>query len=130
MYATGEVHFSPGLLVRAVMENCAHALWVLGDAGDEPEERLARAYLEELNSAKEAQGTAKLMGGSTSGQYHDARAQHRLLRRQVQSRSAVSADELGTGQLRGQSLPGLTDSVLWMYDLTAAANARLTLEAP
>lgn len=125
MYATGEVHFSPGLLVRAVMENCAHALWVLGQAGDDPEERLARAYLEELKSAEEAQGTAKLIGGSTSSQYQKARAWHRLLRRQVQTRFAVSAEDLGTGQLRGQTLPGLTDSVLWMYDLAAAAGGRI-----
>ena len=125
MYPTGEVHFSPGLLVRAVMENCAHALWVLGEAGDVPEDRLGRAYLEELKSAEEAQGTAKLMGGLTSSRYQKARAWHRLLRRQIQSRFAISADELGTGQLRGQSLPGLTDSVLWMYDLAAAAGGTI-----
>ncbi|WP_370615180.1 hypothetical protein [Mumia sp. Pv 4-285] len=125
MYATGEVHFSPGLLVRAVMENCAHALWVLGEDGDDPEERLARAYLEELKSAEEAQGTAKLMGGSNSSQYQNARARHRLLRRQLQGRFAVSPDELGTGQLRGQTLPGLTDSVRWMYDLAAAAGGTI-----
>lgn len=125
LYAAGEVHFSPGLLVRAVMENCAHALWVLGEAGDDPEERLARAYLEELRSAEEAQGTTKLMGGSTSSQYQKARAWHRLLRREIQRRFAVGADELGTGTLRGQTLPGLTDSVLWMYDLTAAAGGTI-----
>lgn len=125
MYSTGEVHFSPGLLVRAVMENCAHALWVLGEAGDDPEERLARAYLEELQSAEEAQGTAKLMGGTTSSQYQAARGWHRLLRRQVQGRFSVTPDELGRGQLRGQSMPGLTDSVLWMYDLTAAAGGTI-----
>ena len=129
LYATGEVHFSPGLLVRAVMENCAHALWVLGEAGDAPEERLARAYLEELNSAKEAQGTAKLMGGSTSSRYREARAGHRLLRRQIQTRFGVSAEELDTGQLRGQTLPGLTDSVRWMYDLAAAAGGTIDARA-
>lgn len=36
LYKSGEVFSSPPLLMRAVIENCAHAVWVLGENPEEP----------------------------------------------------------------------------------------------
>jgi hypothetical protein len=61
--------FSPGMLVRGVIECAARVFWVLGVPGDSPEQVLARAYLEELLSAEEAKKAAGRMGGKETGIY-------------------------------------------------------------
>ncbi len=61
LYSSHEVLLAPGALVRSTLEFCAHALWVLQPCA--VEDRLARAYLEELLSADEARkASAQLLG--------------------------------------------------------------------
>jgi hypothetical protein len=120
LYASVEVHFSPPLLIRAVIENCAHALWVLGDDPDESSEnRLARAYLEELLSAEEAKKNAGRMHTKSHPSYVQAERAYKALKRQVLARfPAASREDLGERRLNGQVFPGLESSVMWMYALT------------
>lgn len=120
LYTNNEVLFSPPLLIRAVIENCAHALWVLGDDPDEPcENRLARAYLEELLSAEEARKNAGRMRTKTHPSYTHADAAYKTLKRQILTRfPGSSKQELGERTLNAQSLPNLEAAVLWMYELT------------
>jgi hypothetical protein len=53
-----EVLVSPGVLLRSVLEHCAVSMWVLQRGDGALEDRLARAYLEELASAEEAKKTS------------------------------------------------------------------------
>lgn len=130
LYAHGEVLFSPPLLIRAVIENCAHAVWVLGDDPDEPtENRLARAYLEEFLSAEEAKKNAGRMLGKTHASYLHAAEAYRRLKTQILVRfPEVSKQTLGEGTLHGQKLPGLEEAVKWMYSLTEAAGGTIDPE--
>ncbi|MGO4237698.1 hypothetical protein [Pseudarthrobacter sp. YAF2] len=120
LYASAEVYFSPPLLIRAVIENCAHAVWVLGDDPDESSEnRLARAYLEELISAEEAKKNAGRMHTKSHPSYVRAERAYKLLKRQILARfPSATREDLGERRLNGQVLPGLESSVMWMYALT------------
>jgi len=73
LHAGQEVMFSPPALVRSVIENCAHAFWVLGL--DEPRRtrvRVARAHLEELESAEHDKAVRGWLSGE-SGESYQAR---------------------------------------------------------
>jgi hypothetical protein len=54
LYQAQEVLYSPAALARCLIEACASAAWVLGAEGEPVENKLARAYREELKSAEEA----------------------------------------------------------------------------
>lgn len=127
LYASHEVLFSPPLLIRAVIENCAHALWVLGDDPDEPSvNRLARAYLEELMSAEEAKKNAGRMLTKAHSSYSRFAAEYRAIKRQILARfPGATPVELGEHKLSGQQLPNLEAAVVWMYELTEASGGTI-----
>lgn len=131
LYAAQEVLFSPALLVRAVIENCAHAVWVLGDDPDEdPENRLARAYLEELLSAEEAKKNVGRMHTKADPRFARAEAEYKALKQQILVRFPdTSRQDLGEGNLHGQRLPNLEAAVIWMYDLTRRSGGTITSDA-
>ncbi|QEP06477.1 MULTISPECIES: hypothetical protein [unclassified Glutamicibacter] len=117
-----EVVATPPLLLRAVIENCAHAVWVTGnDPTENPENRLARAYLEELISAEEAKKNAGRLHGKNGPTYTRTVDAYKKVKADIATRFPGSTPEdLGKNMLHGQKLPGLEDSVKWMYDLTAS----------
>ena len=120
LFASAEVMFSPPVLVRAVIENCAHAVWVLGNDPDEDvNERLARAYLEELLSAEDEKKNAGRMLTKAHPTFIQAEANYKALKAEILARfpGAIKAD-LGEKSLLGQKLPRLEDAVVWMYGLT------------
>lgn len=128
LYAANEVLFSPPLLVRSIIENCAHALWILGDDPSEvPENRLARVYLEELLSAEEAKMNAGRLRGKADATYVRTRTDYTRVKAEILARfpSATKAS-LGEGTLNGQKLPRLEKAVLWMYSLTEAAGGTIS----
>jgi hypothetical protein len=131
LYARREVLFSPPLLIRAVIENCAHALWVLGDDPDESSEcRLARAYLEELLSAEEAKKNTGRMRTKAHPSFAQAEADYKSMKRQILARFPESTpEELGKRLLGGQQLLNPEATVLWMYDLTLRAGGTIEREA-
>lgn len=120
LYKSGEVFSSPPLLIRAVIENCAHAVWVLGENPEEPSEsRLARAYLEELLSAEEVKKNTGRMRGKSDPNYESVDAEYKALKRQILTRFPdATLESLGKHVLCGQALPRLEDSVVKMYELT------------
>ena len=120
LHTSAEVLFSPPLLIRAVIENCAHAIWILGDDPDESaENRLARVYLEELKSAEEAKKNAGRLRSKADKTYLRTEAAYKELKTQILGRfSGASKEELGKWSLHGQQLPGLEAAVMWMYALT------------
>jgi hypothetical protein len=119
LYASGEVFFPPAALVRAVIENCAHAMWVIGsDPTENPEARLARAYLEELLSAEEAKKNAGRLGDKAGPIHVQANEDYQALKRQILDRFTGSTKaELGDLMLLGQRLPNPEACVTWMYAL-------------
>ena len=108
------------VLIRATIENCAHAVWVLGDDPDEPSEnRLARAYLEELVSALEAKKNAGRMRDKTHESYARASDYYRRLQREIIERfPGATKETLGSKTLNGEAMPNLEAAVIWMYELT------------
>ena len=116
LYKQREVMYSPGPLLRAVVEHCARALWVLQKDGTPVEDRLARAFLEALFSAEQAKRTAGHLEGRQSDLYRLEAARFagtREIAEQVFGESIL--DEDGRHRLRGQHLPGLEDCVAWMF---------------
>jgi hypothetical protein len=117
---SAEVVATPPLLLRAVIENCAHAVWVAGDNPDEsPEDRLARAYLEELKSAEEAKMNAGRLRGKSDPTHTRTAAAYKRVKADIAARFPDSSpEELSKFKLHGQELPSLGDAVEWMYELT------------
>jgi len=48
LYRAGEVFAAPATVVRGALESAARVFWIIGDATDDPEQILARTYLEEF----------------------------------------------------------------------------------
>jgi hypothetical protein len=65
LYEAGEVVFSAAPLVRSVLEHYARAAWLL-DIEIGPRQRVARAWLEILEGARQAKNTAARLGVSES----------------------------------------------------------------
>lgn len=129
LYLNGEITFSPPLLIRAVIENCAHAVWVLGEDGEDADDRLARCYLEERKSAEEAKKNSGYMYGKTASSYAHAADAYKKIQRQTIARFPdTTMDRLGRYELHGQRLPRLEDAVTDMYALTEAAGGTITVE--
>lgn len=123
LLARGEVMFSPGMLVRAVIECTARVFWVLGKPGDSPDQLLARAYLEEMRSAEEAKKAAGRMGDGSEIHQDHVQAWTQM-RAEIMSRFPGSTKEaIGKGSLAGESFPSPQAAVSQMYDLLANNNA-------
>jgi hypothetical protein len=122
LYRSGDVIFPTPALIRSTIENCAHAVWVLGqDTGEPADDRLARAYLEELVSAEEAKKNAGRMRDKTHPSYVSANGHYLALKAEILERfPGTTLESLGAVQrtLNGQSMPNLEAAVIWMYELT------------
>lgn len=121
LHAAGEVVFPPGMLVRAVLENCARAMWILGDETSSPQDRLARAYLEDLLSAEEGKKNAGRLGPKNGDGHVQAAAAFKRLRNDVVALfPGATLEELNKGQLAGETLLKPEACVMWMYDFLHA----------
>jgi hypothetical protein len=121
LYETGEVFSAPGTIVRGALESVARVFWILGGQQDEPEQRLARAYLEEFLSAEEAQMVAARMGGNES-ETLVARAGIRIaLRSEILDRfpgaSKTDLAKEGGRTLAGERLISPSAGVTSMFEL-------------
>lgn len=123
LYGCGEVTLSPAMLVRAVLENCAHAMWIIGsNSAASPENRLARAYLENLLSAEEAKKNAGRMGPKSGDIYRQASADYARVRSDIlQVFPGATLSELSKGHLAGQQMLKPEGCVAWMYKFLHAA---------
>jgi hypothetical protein len=118
LYRTGEVLFTPGMVVRAVIECSARAMWVLGDQDDGPEDLLVRGYLEELLSAEEAKKAAGRLGGKSTDLYKDLDQTYKDLKVEITGRfPGTTMDDFGRRMLCGQTLAKPGEVVTWMYEL-------------
>ena len=130
LFSSAEVMLSPPILIRAVIENCAHAVWVLGDDPEEPaDHRLARAYLEELLSAEEEKKNAGRMLTKVHPTFMRAEADYKALKAEILARFAgATKADLGDKSLLNQELPRLEDAVVWMYALTKKSGGTIGSE--
>ncbi|MDC5696293.1 hypothetical protein OO014_03420 [Intrasporangium calvum] len=118
LFETGEVHFAPKPLARSTIENCARAMWVLGKPSDAAEQRLARAYLEELLSSEIAKRTAGHLGEKTDPVHQDAQKRWKEVRRRmIAAYPGADATSISKGELGDQVRPGVEDGVTWFYAL-------------
>lgn len=118
LYMTSEVLFTPGMVVRGIIECSARAMWVLGDGDDRPEDLLVRGYLEELLSAEEAKKAAGRLGGKSTDLYKGLDKAFKDLKTEIFARfPGTTVDELGRWVLGGQTLAKPGEVVTWMYGL-------------
>lgn len=118
LYRTGEVLFTPGMVVRGVIECSARVMWVLGDRDDGPEDLLVRGYLEELLSAEEAKKAAGRLGGKSTNLYRERNKTYKDLKEEIAGRfPGTTLDDLGRWMLSGQTLAKPGEVVTWMYGL-------------
>jgi hypothetical protein len=118
LYRASEVLFTPGMVVRGIIECSARAMWVLGDRDDGPEDRLARAYIEELLSAEEARKAAGRLGGKSTDMYKERDKTYKDLRAEIVGRFPGAAlDGHGRWNLGQQTLARPGEAVTWMYRL-------------
>jgi hypothetical protein len=116
LYRQHEVMYPPGPLLRAVVEHCARALWVLQQGSAPVDDRLARAFLETLFSAEQAKRTAGHLEGKQSDLYRQEAERFAGVRKMAEQVFAERIlDEDGRHRLRGQYLPGLEECVGWMF---------------
>lgn len=131
LYRSGEAVFPPIPLIRSIVENSAHAMWVIGaDPQLAPTAILARAYLEEFDSCESAKEAAKKMGGKESPAYQIACTRRAIVRNRAMSTFPGTTpahldrgkhDHINEGEpgrtMAGQILPRLEVAVGWMFDL-------------
>ncbi len=118
LFRADEVLFTPGMVVRGVIECSARVMWVVGDGSDGPEDLLARAYLEELLSAEEAKKAAGRLGGRSSDLYRQRDNAYRDVKAEILARFAgTTLDDLGRWTLQGQTLAKPGEAVSRMYEL-------------
>ncbi|HEY3758259.1 MAG TPA: hypothetical protein VGL37_00740 [Solirubrobacteraceae bacterium] len=114
LYRAHEVLLPPGPLVRNALEFCARANWVL--RAPCLEDRLARTYLEELLSSREAAKTASQLLGKNDERYAKRANAHKDLMQEI---DRVFPGELKTGKrgttLKGNRMPGPGECVTLMY---------------
>jgi hypothetical protein len=115
LYRAHEVLLPPGPLVRNALEFCARANWVL--RAPSLEDRLARAYLEELRSSREAAKVASQLLGKTDERYVKRAATHKALIQEIDSAfpGALKPGKGGT-RLKGNRMPGPGECVTLMYN--------------
>jgi hypothetical protein len=116
LYGAQEVLYSPSALARSLIEACASAAWVLGDDGEPVENRLARAYREELKSAEEAKKNAGRLLGKEHLSYLWVAEDFRRCGEEIDRIFPGGWTVDGDGQrlLHAQRLPGPEESVTWL----------------
>ncbi|WGJ88205.1 hypothetical protein [Gordonia sp. SMJS1] len=129
----GEVMFSPPTLARAVMENCARVIWVIGRTGD-PIDVLARAYLEEFHSCEYQKAAAQRLGGDSKAtpEYVAARTRWTTVRDRAiaafpDTTKPDLAEDAGGRTLATHTLPSPSKGVADMFSfLRDHAGATIT----
>jgi hypothetical protein len=125
LYTMQEVLISPGVLLRCVLEHCAVSMWVLQRGDGALEDRLARAYLEELASAEEAKKTSGRLLGKTASQHQDQAAQFEALREEAELIFGEPPfDDKGRASIRDQHRLGPTETVVWMLGFMSQPRAK------
>ncbi|MGO9973134.1 MAG: hypothetical protein ACLP01_10050 [Solirubrobacteraceae bacterium] len=120
LYASREVLIPPATLIRAILEHCASSMWVLQRAEGPMEDRLARAYLEELMSAEEAKKASGRLLGKDNEEYRIQAAKFKDLRDEAKAVFGESpVDEKGRTSIRSQRRLGPLETVGWMLGFTS-----------
>jgi hypothetical protein len=105
LYSRPEVLLSPLVLGRCAVEYAAHVLWVLGRPAEDPEDRLARAFLEEIFGAEQAKMQAGRLFEKTSEEHRRRREYYKAVRSDAEaSFEPPYQNDTGRPMLRGQLL--------------------------
>jgi hypothetical protein len=122
LYAAEEVAYPPPLLIRAVVEHAARVVWLL-DNGTKVDDRIARAYLDELFSRVEYKKTIGRLVGKDSDECKAAGEALENTRKEAQDAFRENVVYGNSHRIRGEVLPRLSDSV-------ASLIGRLTATTP
>jgi hypothetical protein len=115
LYAAGEVLVSPLVLSRCAVEYSAHVLWILGDPTEESEDRLARAFLEEIFGAEQSKMQAGRLFDKSSEEHRLRTKYYTAVKRDAEaSFDPPHRNDNGRPMLRDHLLPGPEEMVLRM----------------
>jgi hypothetical protein len=115
LYARGEVVLSPLVLARCAVEYSAHVLWILGEPSEAPEDRLARAFLEDIFGAEQAKMQAGRLFGKSSEEHRLRTQIYRTIKKDAEaSFDPPHRNDKGRPMLRGHLLPSPEEIVLHM----------------
>lgn len=115
LYSANHVLLSPGVLIRSIVEHCGHVRWILGESPEAQEVRVARAYLELLNSAQEAKKNGGRLLTKESEQHKQEADRLCELRTAATEMFGTIFDENGRYELLGQQIPGLEACVSALF---------------
>jgi hypothetical protein len=115
LYACEEVLVAPIVLARCALEHSAHAIWIIGDPNQDAQDRLARAFLEEIFGAEQA----KMQAGrllERSSEEHRRRTEHygAVTRDAEFTFEPPHQNDKGRPMLRGHVMPSPEEIVLHM----------------
>ena len=115
LYPLGEVLVAPIVLARCAIEHSAHATWIIGDPNGDAQDRLARAFLEEISGAEQAKMQAGRLFEKSSDE-HRRRAEHYGAVKQDAEYTfePPHQDDNGKPMLRGHLMPSPEAIVLNM----------------
>lgn len=106
LYAQHEVLIAPLVVSRSVLEHSAHAIWIIGNANDDPQDRLARSFLEEVLGMQQAKVQAGRLLTKSSAEYQRRSELYRTVKRDAEfTFEPPHRDDMGRPMLRGQRLP-------------------------
>ncbi len=120
LYAAQEVVIPPAALIRSAIEHCAHTLWIVQHPDDLIQDRLARAYIEELFSAEATKLNSGLMLGKDDPRHRDEAARYRALKKEIEaSFPGELVYDKSQPVLRGQKMLRPEDCVVWLFEFTS-----------
>jgi hypothetical protein len=120
LYAQQEVLIPPSALIRSTIEHCAHALWVVGHPGEPVQDRLARAYVEELLSAEAAKRNSGYMLGEDDELHLQEVERFRALKAEIRAGFPEELTyEKSRPVLRGQKVLTPEECVAWMFEFVS-----------
>lgn len=120
LYDARWVFLTPDVVARSTIEALGHAIWVLGTSKTTSRQRLARAYLLHVGSArrdKDLDALRRNPGELASARLREARARCK----KVFPTSATRL--LDKGQLDSEETPGLTAMVKMFFEVATANDA-------
>lgn len=105
---------APIVLARCAIEHSAHAIWIISDPAEDPQDRLARAFLEEIHGAEQAKMPAGRLLEKSSEEHRRRAAHYKAVERDAKLtfEPPYQTDD-GRPVLRGHQMPSPEAIVLY-----------------
>ncbi len=122
LYMCEEVLVAPLILARCALEHAAHAIWIIGDPNEDPQDRLARSFLEEIFGAEQAMMQAGRLFEKSSNEHQRRTEHYKAVKQDVEfTFEPPHQNDNGRPMLRGHVMPPPEEIVLHMNRVSTHA---------